>query len=105
MSRAFAAAACGLALLAGPAAAEEKSPIELKLVLKKETYPWPYAQGPKEFETSLQDLVKRRKQGGEAAFPNPPAVDLVLQITNTGKDKATVHIEGDQNVLTLTQKG
>ena len=105
MSRALAAAACGLILFAGPIAAEEKSPIELKLVLKKETYPWPYGQGPKEFEASIQELVKRQKQGGGTPFPAPPAVDLVLQLTNTGKEKATVYVEGDSNVLTLTLKG
>ena len=61
MSHSLAAAACGLALLAGPAAAEDKMPIELKLVLKKEAYDWPYTQGPKEFEAALQDLQKLLK--------------------------------------------
>jgi len=98
-------AACGFALLAGPAAAEEKMPIELKLVLRKETYDWPYAQGPKEFEAALQDLQKRRQQAKEARFPDPPALDLALQLTNTGKEKTTVYVEGDANVLTLTLKG
>jgi len=105
MFRPLAAAACGLALLAGPAAAEDKMPIELKLVLKKESYDWPYGRGPKEFEAALQDLQKRRKQGEAVQFPSPPALDLALQITNPGTEKTTIYTEGDANVLTLTLKG
>jgi hypothetical protein len=99
------AAACGLALLAGPVAAEDKMAIELKLVLKKETYDWPYAQGSKEFEAALQDLRKKRKAGQAAQFPQPPGLDLALQITNTGSERMTVYIEGDANLLTLSLKG
>jgi hypothetical protein len=104
MSRFLAAAACGLGLF-GSVAAEDKMPVELKLVLRKETYGWPYAQGSKEFEARLQDLQKSRKQGKEARFPDPPALDLVLQITNTGTEKTTVYVEGDANLLTLILKG
>jgi hypothetical protein len=105
MTRTLLTAACGLALLAGPVAAQEKAPVEMKLVLKKDSYPWPYAQGPKEFEAHLKDLLKRRKMLEEVRFPAPPAIDLVLQITNTGKEKVTIYIEGDPNLLTLTLKG
>jgi hypothetical protein len=83
------AAACGLALLAGPVAAEDKMAIELKLVLKKETYDWPYAQGPKEFEAALQDLRKKQKAREAVQFPQPPALDLAMQITNTGTERET----------------
>jgi hypothetical protein len=105
MCRPLTAAACGLALLAGLAAAEEKMPIELKLVLKKETYDWPYGQAPKEFEAALQDVQKKHNAGQPAQFPSPPALDVALQITNTGTESATVYTEGDANLLTLTLKG
>src|SRR5262249_53133521 len=104
MNRLPPAAACGLALVAGPAPADEKSTIELKLVANKESVAWPYAQGPKEFDTALQELVQKQKKGEFVQFPAPPAVDLVLRITNTGKDKTTIHVDGDPNVFTLTVK-
>ena len=105
MIRPVLAAACGLALLPGPLAAEEKAPVEMTLVLNKDTYPWPYPQGPKAFEAGLQDLLKKKKMLEEVRFPAPPAIDLVLKLTNKGKERVTVHIEGDVNVLTLQLKG
>jgi hypothetical protein len=99
------AAACGLALLTGPARAEEKTTHELKLIANKEAVPWPYAQGPKEFEALLQKLIQKKKKGEEVRFPAPSTVDLVLRITNTGKDKTTVYVDGDSNVFALTVKG
>lgn len=105
MNRLALAAACGLALLAGPARAEEKTTLELKLVANKEAVPWPYGQSPKEFEASLQQLVEKKKKGEAVRYPAPPAVDVVLRITNTGKDKTTVYVDGDANVFTLTVKG
>ena len=45
MFRSLAAAACGLALLAGNAVAEDKMPLELKIVVKKENIAWPYDAG------------------------------------------------------------
>lgn len=105
MTRTFVAAWCGLALLSIPAAAQDKPPVELKLVAKKDTYPWPYGLGPKDLETSLKELIQQRKQMEAVEFPAPPAVDLVLEIKNTGTEKTTVYIDGDVNVLTLQLKG
>ena len=103
--RTFLAAWCGLALLSIPAAGQDKSTVESKLVAKKATYPWPYGLGPKELEESLKELVQQRKQMEAVEFPAPPAVDLVLEIKNSGTEKTTVYIDGDINVLTLLVKG
>jgi|SRR5262245_15475762 len=101
----FLAAACGLALLAASSVADDKMSLELKLVANKDTYPWPYAQGPKEFDSAMQEFMQKKKKGEEVQFPAPPAVDFVLRITNTGKDKAVIHVGGDANVYTLELKG
>jgi hypothetical protein len=105
MFRPVLAAACGLGLLPGLLAAQEKAPVEMTLVLNKDTYAWPYEKDPKAFEASLQDLLKRRKMLEEVRFPAPPAIDLVLKLTNKGKERVTVYIDGDVNVLTLQLKG
>jgi hypothetical protein len=102
MSRTLLFAACGVALVAGAALGDEKTPIELKIVVKKETYPWPYDLKPKEFEAKLQEIIKKKAVD---QLPKPPAVDLVLQFTNTTKEKQTIYVEGDPNLLTLTVKG
>jgi hypothetical protein len=94
-------AVCGLVLCAGDAVAEDKMPLELKIVVKKETVAWPYELGPKEFEAKLNQGIKNKERN----LPKPPAVDLVLTITNTSKEKMTIHVEGDANTLTLTLKG
>jgi hypothetical protein len=105
MNRLPVAAACGLAFLAGPAWAGEKTTLELKLVANKEAVPWPHEQRPKDFDASLQDLIQKKKKGEAVRLPPPPAVDLLLRITNTGKEKTTVYVDGDPNVTTLTVKG
>jgi hypothetical protein len=103
--RTLVAACCGLTLLCTTVAAQEKPVVELKLIAKKETYPWPYGLGPKELEQSLKELIQQRKQMEAVEFPTPPAVDLVLEIKNTGSERTTVYIDGDVNVLTLQLKG
>ena len=101
MLRFMLAASCGLALLVGPVAAEDKMPVELKVVVKKETIAWPYDVGPKDFEAKLKELAKAK----DARYPNPPALDLVLEFKNATKDKVTLYVEGDANMLTLALKG
>ena len=101
MLRSLIAASCGLALLVGPVAAEDKMPIELKVVVKKESIAWPYVLGPKEFEAKLTELAKAK----DARYPLPPSVDIVLEFKNTTKDKFTLYVEGDANMMTLAVKG
>jgi hypothetical protein len=95
-------ACCVAFVVAGPAAGDDKMPIELKIVNKKNSYPWPYEQKPKDFEAKLQEIIKKKAVD---QLPKPPAVDLVLQFTNTSKEKAIIHVEGDPNTLTLSVKG
>lgn len=102
MTRAALTVACALSVLAAPAArADEKEPLELKLVLKKDKYDWPYDLAPADLEAKLKEAAKKKGAG----LPRPPAVDLVLRITNAGKEKVTVYVNGDPNTYTLTLKG
>jgi len=101
MLRSLLAAFCGLALLVGPLAAEDKMPVELKLVVKKESIAWPYVLGPKDFEAKLKELAKAK----DPRYPLAPSVDMVLEFTNTTKEKITIYVEGDANKLTLAVKG
>lgn len=98
-------AACGLAILAVPAAAAEKELLDLKLVGKTATYAWPYAQSQKEFESALEELKAKKKMGEKLIWPAPPTIDQVLRITNMGKEKVAVYVDGDPNVVTLNLKG
>lgn len=97
----FVSSFCAFAIMSIPALAADKSQFELKVVVKKESIAWPYEVGQKEFEKKLHDAMKKK----DGMYPAPPAMDLVLQITNTGTEKATVYVDGDPNVVTLTLKG
>jgi hypothetical protein len=88
-------------LLASTAIADEKNPLEFKLGMKKESIAWPYEQGPKDFEAKLKEAVKQKG----ANLPKPPAIAAIGQITNTGKEKVTIYVDGDPNTLTLTLTG
>lgn len=101
MLRFMLAAFSGFALLVAPVAAEDKMPVELKIVVKKESIAWPYVLGPKEFEAKLKELAKAK----DARYPLAPSVDMVLEFKNTTKEKVTIYIEGDANMLTLAVKG
>jgi hypothetical protein len=102
MLRNLLAATCGVLLLVGPSVAEDKVPVELTLSLKKDSIAWPYGASAKEFEAKLKETIDAKKPEN---LPKPPAIEGVLRITNTGKEKATLYVEGDTNVLTLTLKG
>lgn len=101
MLRTLTAALGGLLLMVSSAIADDKSPLELKLSMKKESIAWPYEQGPKDFEAKLKEAVKQKG----ANLPKPPAIAVTAQITNTGKDKVTIYVDGDPNTLTMTLTG
>jgi hypothetical protein len=75
-------------------------PLELRFVAKKSNYPLNLrglsAEG---FQQELSEAKKTGK------YPAPPAVDLVLELHNTGKKDLTVHVEGDANVVVLDLRG
>jgi hypothetical protein len=97
--------AIALILMAAPLMAAEKNVLELKLTAKKATYPWPSAMSPKDFAATIAEANKLVKDGKLAEFPKPIPVDLLLQVTNTGKEPLTINVEGDGNVVTLEVKG
>ena len=101
MFRTLLATAGAIALLTNSSAADEKETLEFKLVLKKESIAWPYEQGPKEFEAKLKDALKQKAR----MLPKPPALAITARVTNTGKEKVTIYVDGDANLLTMTLKG
>lgn len=95
-------------LCAAPAVlgADEKSPLELKVVATKDGYAWGRDQAPKEFKKMLDEMAEKIKKGEDPGrMPNPPAVDLMLQITNKSDKEVTVYVGGDSNQVTLDLKG
>jgi hypothetical protein len=83
-------------------------PVELKLIAKKDRYAWDGGGlTPAEFRKQLDKLAEdqKNKKGGLGPLPSAPAVDLLLQITNTSKDDVTVHVGGTANVWTFELKG
>jgi hypothetical protein len=95
----------------GAAGADEKKedgPLALKLVAKKDVYAWDAGgKTPKEFKKELEDIAEALKKNPRppVKLPNPPAVDLMLQVVNNGKEDVTVYVGGDPNVYTLELKG
>jgi hypothetical protein len=104
------AMSAGLALaLCAPASAEDKKadgPVTLKLVAKTDKYKFDGGgKTPAEYKKSLEEAAAAQKQGKLARPPAPPAVDLVLQLTNTSKEEVTVYVGGDSNVYTFELTG
>ena len=92
----FALAVVVLVALALPASADDKKadpPVALKLVAKTDKYK--FDGGGKtaaEFKQHLEGLAKAK--GERADPPKPPAVDLVLRLTNTSDREVTVYVDG-----------
>jgi len=76
-------------------------PLEARLVARKDTYALDLGgKTPEEIRTEIKQAYKTRK------YPPVPAVDLVLEVTNTGKEGMRVSFEeGNQTVLTLDLRG
>ena len=89
------------------ASADEKGPLELKIIAKKDAYTLDTGgKTSKEYHKMLEDIAAAIKKGGLAPQPPRPAmIDLVLQVTNTSKGDVTINVEGDTNVVTLDVKG
>jgi hypothetical protein len=91
------------------ASAEEKKsegPVALKLVAKTDKYKFDGGgKTPAEYKKELEDIAAKSKKGGLVRAPKPPAVDLVLQLTNTGKGDVTIYVGGDTNVFTFDLSG
>jgi hypothetical protein len=100
-----------LLTLGGAARADDKNdegPVTLKVVAKKDTYTWDAGgKTPKEFQRELDELAEAMKKNPRPPIklPNPPTVDLTLEMVNTGKEEVTIYVGGDANVYTLELKG
>lgn len=96
-----------LTLFARTSAEDKKAegPVTLKLVAKKGEYKFGSGQTPAEYKKSLEAVAAAQKQGKLVVPPKPPAVDLVLQLTNTSKEEVTIYVGGDSNVYTFDLTG
>jgi hypothetical protein len=88
------------------ARADDKA-LELKLIAKKDSYTLDTGgKTSKEYHKMLEDIADLMKKRMKAPQPpKPPAVDLALEIKNTGKFDMVINVEGDVNVVTLEVKG
>jgi hypothetical protein len=75
-------------------------PLKAKLVFKKDTYKLDLdGKSGEEFRKILKDAEKSGKA------PATPAVDMVLEITNTSDQEVKFWVEGDANEVQLDLKG
>ncbi len=92
-------------LMAGAGAAQGKSeppgvPVQAKLLAKQTTYTLDLGgRSPAEFRQALKDAAK------DGRYPPAPAVDLVLELRNTGDKEVQVWTSGDPVRLMLDLKG
>jgi hypothetical protein len=99
--------------LATAVSAEEKKddkkpagPIALTIVAKTDKYKFDGGgKTPADFKKHLEDIAKKQEKGGLVTPPKPPAVDLVLVLTNTSKEDVTIYVGGDANVYTFELTG
>jgi len=92
-----------LFLLASTAAgwAQEKLPVEARLIANKTTYKLDLGG---KTAAEMKQLFKRAAKDG-TDLPRPPAVDLVLEIVNTSEKAVRIWQSGDPVVLRLVVKG
>jgi hypothetical protein len=74
-------------------------PLKLELVAKKTTYAIPPGQAGKDFAKSLQPAMPLKQP------PPPPAVEMTLELTNTGAKAVTVNVGGDNTSIELKLEG
>ncbi len=95
------------ALAAGAGKPEDKArsdppgaPVTAKLVAKTNKYVLELrGKSAEEFRKALKDA------DSTGAYPAPPKVDLVLEVTNTSDKEVHLRYGGTQNVVTLDLKG
>jgi hypothetical protein len=98
----------GLAFGSANAAAQDKAtgPVVLKVVSKQDKYVFDGGgKSPKEFKEHLEEIAKLLNRGQDVRPPKPLAVDLVLQLVNTSKERVTVFVGGDTNIYTFDLSG
>ncbi len=102
-------AAAALFIFGTTATADDKKaegPVTLKLVAKTDKYKFDSGgKTAEEYKKELEDIAAKAKKGEAVRPPKPPAVDLVLQITNTSKEEVTIYVGGDPNIYTFELTG
>jgi hypothetical protein len=102
----FAAVVLAFATVARAEDKKPDGPITLKLVAKKDKYKLEAAgQTAEAYKKHLEDLAKKIAKGEPVPAPAPPAVDLVLVLTNTSKEDVTIYVGGDPNIYTFELTG
>ena len=85
---------------------KKEGPVKLSIVAKTDKYQFDGGgKTPAEYKTALEAAAKDQKDGKLARPPKPPAVDLVLVLTNTSKEDVTVYVGGDTNRYTFELTG
>jgi hypothetical protein len=99
----------GAFVFASAVSAEDKkptSPVALTIVAKTDKYKFDAGgKTPAEFKKELEAIAEQQKGGKLAKPPKPPAVDLVLVLTNTSKEEVTIYVGGDTNAYTFELTG
>ncbi|MBA4066435.1 MAG: hypothetical protein C0501_22525 [Isosphaera sp.] len=81
-------------------------PVTLTVVSKADKYVFDGGGlTPAEYKKALEERAKNIAKGADVKAPKPLAVDLVLVLKNTGKDKLVLFVGGDPNVFTLELAG
>jgi hypothetical protein len=79
-------------------------PIALTIVVKTDKHKFDGGgKTPAEYKKSLEAWAKQEVK--KFVSPTPPAVDLVLVLTNTSKGDVKIGVDGDENVYTLDLTG
>lgn len=87
-------------------AEDKEGPVKLSIVAKTDKYKFDGGgKTPAEYKKALEAVAKDQKDGKLARPPKPPAVDLVLVLTNTSKEDVTVYVGGDTNQYTFELTG
>lgn len=81
-----------------PRVEAERSALEAKLIAKTDTYTIPAGQQGKEFAEKLKAPALREP-------PEPPAVDLVFEITNPTDKPIKIMVDSDAGALDLKLEG
>jgi hypothetical protein len=102
-------AALFLAFATTAAAEDKKEEGPIKLTVIAKTTKYTLDTGGKtvaEYKKEMEQTVKLLKEKPDKVIPpKPPAIDLVLRLTNTTKEEVTIYVSGDANVYTFELSG
>jgi hypothetical protein len=116
MVRSILAAVLAVVAVGGSAADEPKGvaksvppgvPLTVTITGKAKYSFDPAPLSPEAYKTVIEDAAKlgKKVRGFGGKLPNPPAVDLTVELKNTSEQPVTVWKAGDPVMLTLTLSG